>query len=278
MKDKSFDSNTISKTYENNIDTKKKKDFGIFYTDYSLAYNMIKELNADKKAIILDPCCGTGIFLNAAKDLGYKNVYGCDLDKDAINICKMNNDKVFVCDTIFNDYTNIIKKLNIKNKVDYIIGNPPYAVLKNNNCDDDLYEIYDNIKKNGNNLFVGSIIQSLSILKQNGVLSYIIPKNFLHVDIYSEFRKNILKNYDILEIIDLGTYFKNVRGEQIVLTIKKQKTNNNKIIFKKIINNSFEPLSFIPQRFYIDEIMIFNSSQDYIVYKRLNKNRALMLC
>lgn len=52
--------------------------------------------------------------------------------------------------------------------------------------------------------------------------------------------------------------------------------NINKIVFKKLNNNSFITLSSIPQHFFTDEIIIFNSTQDYIVYKRLNKNRRVL--
>ena len=276
MKSKEIASNETSTIYEKNINLKRKKDFGIFYTDYFLAYKMIKELNICKKSVVLDPCCGTGVFLKAAKDFGCRSIYGCDIDREAVKACNENKNKAIVCDSIFNDTSNILEKLEILDKVDYIVGNPPYAVLNDNNCVNSHNEMYNEIKKSGNNLFVGSMMQSIKMLKSNGVLSYIIPKNFLHVDIYGSLRKIILNEYDIREIVDLGVYFKNVRGEQIVLTIQKKKTSNNKIIFKKLINDNFEILSSIPQHFYTDEIMIFNSIQDYKVYKRLNRNRRVL--
>ena len=276
MKSKNVAINKNFTIYENSISLKRKKDFGIFYTDYFLANKMIKELSMDKRSTILDPCCGIGVFLEAAKKLGFRSIYGCDIDRDAIKICNKNNNNAIVCDSIFDDSIKTLDKLNIYDKVDCVIGNPPYAVLNDNNCGNYDYEIYDKIKKNGNNLFIGSIIQSIKMLKPRGILSYIIPKNFLHVDIYSKLRKSLLNKYDIIEIIDLGVYFKNVRGEQIILTIKKQKTNTNKITFKKLINNEFKILSSIPQLFYIDEIMVFSSLQDYDVYKKLNKNRKIL--
>lgn len=276
MKSENSTLNEISTTYEKNINIKRKKDFGIFYTDYFLAQKMIKELSIKKKSTVLDPCCGTGVFLRAAKDFGCSNVFGCDIDREAVKICNENENKAIVYDSIFNDTINTLAKLKIPNKADYIVGNPPYAILNDNNCVNSNNEIYNTIKKSGNNLFIGSIIQSINMLKENGVLSYIIPKNFLHVDIYGNLRRMILSEYDIIEIVDLGVYFKNVRGEQIVITIQKKKTGNNKITFKKLTGDNFETLSLIPQQFYTDEIMIFYSIQDYIVYNRLNRNRRVL--
>ena len=63
-------------------------------------------------------------------------------------------------------------------------------------------------------------MRSLELVKKDGLVSYIIPKNFLHVSGYSLLRRSILKEKTIISIVDLGRYFKNVRGEQIVLTLK----------------------------------------------------------
>jgi len=216
--------NKISTKYENNISKKRKKNFGIFYTDYLLAHKMIKELKISRDSIVLDPCCGTGVFLEAAKNLGCCSIYGCDIDRGAVRICNGNNNNAVVCDSIFNDPDKTLEKLKIHNKVDFIIGNPPFAILNTNNSKKSSNGIYDHIKKCGNNLYIGSIMQSIKMLKPKGKLCYIIPKNFLHIDIYSYLRKTILSEYDIVEIIDLGTCFKNVRGEQIILTIQKHKS------------------------------------------------------
>lgn len=263
----------ISSQHELEIDKTQKKDFGIFYTDYSLAYNMIKEIDIKKDSIILDPCCGTGVFLIAAKKLGYNKIYGCDIDNNAIKMCNANAINAKKCDTIFNDVKNVLNVLNLNKNVDCIIGNPPYAVLNNNNCKCIDKRIFDEIKNNGNNLFIGSIIQSINMLNPYGILSYIIPKNFLHVESYKNLRKYILKKFDILEIVDIGAHFKNVRGEQIIFTMQNCKSNSNKIKFKTLNNNKFEFLSSIPQNFYSNEIVIFKSNQDYIVYKKLNKSK-----
>ena len=48
-----------------NVDT--DIDNGIFYTDLSLAEKMLCELKLPKDVAIMDPCCGSGIFLYAAK-------------------------------------------------------------------------------------------------------------------------------------------------------------------------------------------------------------------
>jgi hypothetical protein len=124
----------------------------------------------------------------------------------------------------------------------------------------------------GNNLFVAALLRSLSILKENGVLSYIIPKNFLHVSSYSQLRGKLLKEYTILSIVDIGSYFKNVRGEQIILTInnKKPRKNSSKIEIKKYYSNRFSPLCSVIQSSYSDIVLLFDCDKDRAIYGHLS--------
>ncbi len=265
--------------FKNPIDSltlENRKDLGIFYTDINLAEAMLKEISPSSNSVILDPCCGIGIFLDAAKFLGYNNVYGCDIDPEGIETCKEKGHNVIEWDSIFRNNKYLLEELNLQKGVDLIIGNPPYAMVGPHNCSNLDSELCRSVKKHGNNLFIGSIIQSINLLKHNGMLSYIIPKNFLHVSAYSALRKEILNNYKIVEIIDIGAHFSGVRGEQIIITIKKCKSSNNTIFFKKYENNKFNLLCRIPQNFYSDEIMIFNSNQDFSVYKKLYSNKLTL--
>ena len=79
----------------------------------------------------------------------------------------------------------------------------------------------------GNNLFVAALMRAFEIVKENGIVSYIIPKNFLHVAGYSLLRRTLLEEKTIISIIDIGAYFKNVRGEQIILTVKNCVADKN---------------------------------------------------
>lgn len=76
-----------SNVYETSLEENYKKNNGIFYTDVSLAEKMISELKIPENSIILDPCCGAGVFLYAAKKRGYDSVFGADQDADAIKFC-----------------------------------------------------------------------------------------------------------------------------------------------------------------------------------------------
>lgn len=261
--------------YESSLDANFRKDNGIYYTDLSLAEKMIDELHLHKNMVIMDPCCGSGAFLYAAKKKNYVNLYGTDLDKRAVNLCSNSIDGVFFrnADSIWISGEKLLSNIGVNKIPDVVIGNPPYVPLANieqYHCDNGFLH---KVLMAGRNLFVASLMRSFEIVKEGGVVSYIIPKNFLHVPSYGLLRKEILRDKTIISITDIGEYFKNVRGEQIVFTVKNEKAiANHKVAIKKLVNNDFVCMSNIPQDFYEDEIMLFNSEEDYLLYKKLSNS------
>ncbi len=263
-----------SNVYENSLNDSTKKDMGIFYTDVSLAEKIVRELKIEGTPIILDPCCGTGSFIFAAQKYGFSNVYGSDIDSDSVDLCRKNipDANFIVADSInlSGNETLLALGINLDDKADYILGNPPYVPIAGTiSLSTKDYLFKRKVAASGSNLFVAALIRSLEMLKQDGVLAYIIPKNFLHVSSYSLLRKEILREKTIVSIIDLGSYFKNVRGEQIVLIIKNTLPSKNKIVIKKLSSNRFVRLTQIPQDFYSDEILLFNCTDDFSIYKKL---------
>jgi len=258
--------------YEKQLDVVYKKSNGIFYTDLSLASKMIEELDVFKFSTVLDPCCGTGSFIFASIKKGIKNIFGADQDKNAITICSsyVNKANIMVIDTIGNDGATTLKKLKTGGKVDFVIGNPPYAPLINGiRIKTSDYVFLRKVSNSGNNLFVAAILRAFELVKQGGVISYIIPKNFLHVASYNLLRREILREKTIVSIIDIGAYFKEVRGEQVILTIKNSTPLNNFILIKKLIDNEFINMSSVEQSFFTDEILLFYNEQEFSIYKKL---------
>lgn len=264
--------------YEEQLEESLRKNKGIFYTDIhmvSLMYDNIKEyVNLNSK--ILDPCCGVGSFLLGGLDKGYKNIYGLDIDSNAVKIGKdifMEEPiNINTYDTISNNGSKTLDFLELST-VDLIIGNPPYVPIRGDVSLDSDIEFAKIVEGNGNNLFIAALLRALEVVKESGVISYIIPKNFLHVDSYKSIRKKILKDYKIISVVDIGSYFKNVRGEQIVLTIKKEKTTEkHSIEFKKLIDGKFFNLISLEQKYFNNEILLFESKEEIEIYEKLNKN------
>lgn len=262
----------VSKNYEKSLDLEYKKNKGIFYTDVELASRIIDFLDIPKDCVILDPCCGTGNFLVAARNRGYQKTYGADIDKKAISLSKKNTNvtNLKVIDTLANKANYVLNKLKLKEQVDVIVGNPPYVpIVKDIIIDTSDYLFLREVKDSGSNLFIAALYRAFDLVKESGIISYVIPKNFLHVSSYKILRKMILSEKQIISIIDIGKKFKNVRGEQIILTLRNKFLKNNNIHIYEYENNKIIKKLEVPQNFYKDEILLFGNEEDFSIFKKL---------
>lgn len=185
-----------SREYETSLSDIMKKNGGVYYTDIDLCLRIIKFLKIPVNASIFDPCCGTGNFIVSAQHLGCYNLYGSDIDNCAVDFCKDNTGlhNIHVIDSISNNGDFVLHSIGLNEKVDFVIGNPPYVPIGKDatlNTQDSLF--LRKVKDSGNNLFVAAMYRGFELVKDDGVISYVIPKNFLHVSSYSRLRKFILK-------------------------------------------------------------------------------------
>jgi len=264
-----------SNEYSKSLADEYKKSNGIFYTDVSLADRMFCAIKKSLAAnsVIIDPCCGMGVFLITANKYGFTNTYGIDIDKKAVGFCAANipQSEFALFDFLGSETEDTLAQLSLTEKVDCVIGNPPYVPLSGEIKLNGQYTFCRQVSDMGNNLFIAAILRSLSLLKDDGVLSYIIPKNFLHISAYTKLRKKLLCDYTILSIVDIGSYFKSVRGEQIILTIKNKKPrkNQSKIEIMGYTANHFSLFCSVSQSFYTDTILLFDCEQDKKIYEHL---------
>jgi len=177
-----------------------KKEEGIFITPKTIIKKLIEYIkqfiviDTSNKYEILEPSCGTCEIVKYIDEL-FDNI-----TIDAIE----NNEFIFdkIKNISFKNDVNLQKCDFIKyitNKLyDMIIGNTPYLVIDKNNVP----EQYNKYIIGRPNLFGLFIIHSLSMLKNNGILAFIIPKSFLNSSYYSTIRNYMKQNGEILNIID----------------------------------------------------------------------------
>lgn len=267
-------SDTINATILNKHERKKK---GAFYTPIEIVEFIIELIKPQKEHIILEPSLGEGIFLYKIleyfkrvygdnESIDYvKNLHGMENDSISVEIAKRkifdsifsnqgnginnNQDKIHsIIDLVDTINKNIIKAdfltENIQNRFDIIIGNPPYIEVslsklrksfedKNINLDS-IFEFGSGQKLNTSIIFT---LKSIRLLKESGILAFVLPKTILYVHRYSSFRKYILENTTITNIIDIGSRFKGVRGEQIILVLRNEKPKQGCKISLSLLTN-----------------------------------------
>ncbi len=121
---------------------------------------------------------------------------------------------------------------------DIIIGNPPYDVIYSNEKPEECQSykrIYMSAEYNPN-LFAIFIEKAVSLLKDYGVLSFIIPNTFINNKYLANLRKLILDKTVILQIYDLKKdIFKSANVDTCIIIFKKESNEKvhltNKLLF-----------------------------------------------
>jgi adenine-specific DNA-methyltransferase len=204
----------------------KKAKYGQFNTGLSECEFTISEVKKHfkLKGDVLEPSFGSGNF-----------VY--ELKKDNLNIdCFEIDQKVFKEIENTNSVLGDFLLTDSEKKYDFIIGNPPYIEL--------VYSFYDkkqiaklkskyNIKKRGRvNLIHFFMDKSFNVLKDDGVIAYLLPTTILSSPWYNDIRKKIYEEYTVVDIIN-NIQFKEVSIDVCLLILQKKIDETHKNIVLK---------------------------------------------
>lgn len=224
--------------YQSLLAEGQKSQNGSYYTPFDIVNRVVADyVRQDSKA--LDPCCGTGQFLLAFSDIikDPLSIYGIDFDEIAVKIARINilikfKDKDFtpniICkNTLFDvsNYSLFDSNNPIIKDFDIIATNPPWGVhfLKGDiNKLKKLYPIITSLES-----FSYFLQKSISLLRNGGVVSFILPESILNVKMHKDIREVILKNTRIEKIIYLNRIFKNVFTPVIRLDLRKDDNLDN---------------------------------------------------
>lgn len=251
-----------------------RKDYGVFLTsDINIINKIISIIDFEDDNLInrkiLEPSCGNGVLIISILEKLYeqgltfddvsffieKSLYFNDVDDGMVNMTIINI-KSFILSIYGIEYTGKFNSINCDftlkmddwflNFFDYIIGNPPYVSLygrrdRKKNEEQRVYylENYNQFPpslKNGKINFVMLFIeQSLNLLKQGSILSFIIDVAFFETA-YKHIRKYLVENTQIIKLIFNITSFDVVSG-QIIIQLKKSIDKNNKVFILDYISN-----------------------------------------
>ena len=209
----------LGKTYQHITESSHKAVGGVFYTPNSLAYLLTTKLQRIDDCV-LDPSCGSGSFLieslkikllNKEKD-ALNKIYGFDIDKIAINICRLN--LMLIAKDSCNKAPNIFHKDAIEvlfshnellcpKQFDLIATNPPWGAdytLPNNASGE--------LKLVSSDSFAAFLALCLDRLSDKGRMTFLLPESFVDVAAHAAIRKKILRESSNISLIKLGKIFK----------------------------------------------------------------------
>ena len=116
---------------------------------------------------------------------------------------------------------------------DIILANPPYGIK----IEDSLREKYVQKEKLSKDIYAYFILRGLDLLKENGVLCYIVLDTWRTLKSFEPLRNRLL-NYNIIHYIDLPQWIFDATVNTNIITLQKNKKDNEIITAK--FSNSLE--------------------------------------
>lgn len=232
----------ISYKLTKEISKEEKKNGGIYFTPPETIrknIEIIKRKIGDKKIEnILEPSCGSGEYIRELKrEFGKVRIRGIEKNETIYRRVKEMEDEEIKIEN--EDFI----EMETNERYDLIIGNPPYVVINKSNYDDKkmkkIKRKYGKYYDGRCNLFVLFIAKSMELLKEGGIISFILPKSFINCIYYEKMREYIIKNYRILSIRECEDEYIETKQETIMMIIENNKENkeNNKYIMSIDGNN-----------------------------------------
>lgn len=242
-----------------------KSEGGAYYTPSKIVEDSLHHCINPAYKSFLDPCCGTGKYLIcAAKLLQIKpeNIYGFDIDALAVKLARINLLRAFK----YHDFSPDIYCLNtlenlatgeifcdtnaLIGKIDVIATNPPWGACKNGGV---LPQFSPQIKSG--ETFSMFLAKSLNLLKEGGMLSFVLPESILKIKTHADIRKVLLEQGRISKIVKLGRQFTGVFTPVIRLDFIKGKQISNWLIS---IEDEQTAFSIEQERFFANDNYAFD--------------------
>ena len=217
------------------------RKYQAFYTKSApIVDYMVEKLSLEHNDMIFEPCGGDGVFVEAILNRNKNaNIDICELNDKAFNILK---NKFYAypavnirrCDTLLDN--NLIFHSQFGGIYDKIIANPPYGAWQDYDKRKTLKKIFPDIyAKETYTLF---LFRCIALLKNRGILTFIIPDTFLNLHMHKAIREHILTRTKILELtLFPSSFFPGVNfGYANLSIITLQKCNNR----EECLNNNFK--------------------------------------
>lgn len=279
-----------------------EKSTGQIYTPEFIVRNILDLCNYYGKDIlkkhIIDNSCGQGAFLceivlrycNEAiknqtntkkiKDNLEQYIHGIEIDKNNYKICICNLDNIVEKFGISNVKWDIVcaDALQIEkfdNKMDFVVGNPPYVRIHNLNNLNEIKE-FKFAKKGMTDLFIVFYEIGIKMLNNSGVLGYITPSSIFNSSAGVEIRSFLASNKLISKVVDLKHFQAFNATTYTAIMILDKKNQNEKIEYYEYDEKKLQP-KFVDnialQDCYLSENLYFSKKEKLKNFKQILSNK-----
>ena len=256
-----------------------------------------------------DPTCGSGVFLLATLEMKFNllekksftpgnkeiekvvaTLFGNDINIDSVTLTKL---RLFLCvlqrcgvesiegisrifdrNFFFHDFVNDSEKCAVR-KYDVVIGNPPYV--------EDSKAQFSHHDKYGN-IYANVLSNASRLLKDNGVMSFVIPLSYISTPRMKKIREELLKNLPKQYILNFADrpdcLFVSVHQKLCILLAGKKSnelklfTSNYQYWYKEERKNLFDSVSIVSNPFFCQEfIPKLGTKLEMKIYEKIIGNK-----
>lgn len=156
--------------------------------------------------------------------------------QDAVDELEIPNDQFFLWHTYFADVFE-------QGGFDIVIGNPPYGVSIKDDYRKAVVTSWGNVPDY--EIYYYFIVLAAPLLKEKGIMSYIIPNTFLFNTFAKYFREMLVEKWNVLEILDCTKFpiFESAVVRNAINLFKKDSEGSKKVGYRNTANvTSFSDL------------------------------------
>ncbi len=220
------------------------RKYQAFYTKSTpIVDYMVSKLSLTSSDKIFEPCGGDGVFIEAIlNENEFAHIDICELNSQSVEILNEKfshfpNVNIRECDTLLDSELDF--NSGFGGFYDKVIANPPYGAWQDYSKRTVLKKLYPDLyAKESYGLF---LYRCIELLKEDGVLSFIIPDTFLNLHMHKALRKHIFSNTQIVELaLFPSSFFPGVNfgyANLSIITLRKKSD------FKACMNNTFSVIN-----------------------------------
>lgn len=217
--------------YVRKADDERRKEMGQYFTPESVRERLADALFGSADApvsdtSVLDPACGTGEFLLTVSDYTEDaELVGWEVDEEVADIARevVPEAQLKTTDALYEEPDG---------EFDVVIGNPPYFEF---DPTEDLRERYSESVYGRVNIYSLFIQKGIEVLRDGGLLAYVVPPSVKNGAYFSAVREYMLDNTEVVHLSTLedAGLFHGANQTPMLMILRKGGDSDRYVFSKK---------------------------------------------
>ena len=217
---------------------------GLYYTKPVIVNEMLSDIRVLNGEKLLDPCCGSGIFLLKVQHAQMEQLYGIDNDPLAVMIAKANLIVKYNESSVYPQIYQMDFLLHAASalgdlRFDYIVTNPPWGTEKGKLHSSEIIQ-----SKEKASLF---FTESFKFLNKNGIQHFLLPSSVLKIKVHADLRRFVTHETHIESLKCYRERFKGVFTDFVSLKISRKPIFGGQSYVVYGANNEVSRKEFVPR-------------------------------